>query len=145
MLAKDLSLELPQPAWATARRSATSTANFASAAPSALGAVGRARGAQFERCRCGQRRTRRPFGAGVPVPVNYSRQGMGLSGGGHFSPVADYHPETDSFLLLDTAQYKYPSVWVPAADLHRAMATVDATAKRDRGYILFTFTHATRG
>ena len=36
-----------------------------------------------------------------------------------------YNHETDSFLILDVAKYKYPPVWAPATHLFNAMATLD--------------------
>jgi len=67
--------------------------------------------------------------------VNYRREVLGQNRGGHFSPLAAWHERSDRFLVLDTADYKYPPVWVPAATLFAAMADVDATSGRSRGYL----------
>lgn len=59
------------------------------------------------------------------VLINYDRKGIGQTGGGHFSPLGAYNAETDSFLIIDVAKYKFPPVWVTAQALYNAMATVD--------------------
>ena len=41
----------------------------------------------------------------------------GQEKGGHISPLAAYDADTDRFLVLDVARYKYPSVWISAAEL----------------------------
>ena len=71
------------------------------------------------------------------VIVNYLRRAIGQEGGGHHSPLAAYHRESDRFLILDVARYKYPPVWVTAADLFSAMNTGDPTVSgTTRGYLL---------
>lgn len=71
------------------------------------------------------------------VLVNYLRQTIGQEGGGHHSPLAAYHRDSDRFLILDVARYKYPPVWVTADDLFSAMNTRDAGAhEKTRGYLL---------
>ncbi|MDX2211889.1 MAG: phytochelatin synthase family protein [Oculatellaceae cyanobacterium bins.114] len=70
------------------------------------------------------------------VLVNYLRSAIGQERGGHISPIAAYNQESDRFLILDVARYKYPPVWVEAEDLWRAMATVDSTSGKTRGFVL---------
>lgn len=71
------------------------------------------------------------------VVANYLRKAMGQETGGHISPLAAYDAEQDRFLILDVARYKYPPVWVKAADLFTAMNTADKdNAGRTRGYVL---------
>jgi hypothetical protein len=67
--------------------------------------------------------------------VNYDRRALGQAGGGHISPVAAYHAASDRVLILDVARYRYPSVWVPLADLWQAMRTIDTTSGRSRGLV----------
>jgi hypothetical protein len=69
------------------------------------------------------------------ILVNYLRAEIGQEKGGHISPLAAYNEETDRFLILDVARYKYPPVWVEAADLWQAMNTLDSTAGKTRGFI----------
>jgi hypothetical protein len=74
---------------------------------------------------------------GRAVIVNFLREGLGQQRGGHHSPLAAYDPETDRFLILDVARYKYPPVWVSASRLFDAMNTPDhANEDRTRGYVL---------
>jgi hypothetical protein len=69
------------------------------------------------------------------IVVNYRREVLGQNRGGHFSPLAAWHEASDRFLVLDTADYKYPAMWVPAAMLFAAMADVDQSSGRSRGYL----------
>lgn len=71
------------------------------------------------------------------VIVNYLRKAMRQEVGGHISPLAAYDADTDRFLILDVARYKYPPVWVKAGDLFAAMNTPDASnGDRTRGFVL---------
>jgi hypothetical protein len=73
------------------------------------------------------------------VVVNYLRRAIGQESGGHISPLAAYHAPSDRFLILDVARYKYPPVWVKAADLYAAMNTLDAdNDNRSRGFVLIS-------
>jgi len=74
---------------------------------------------------------------GGAVIVNFLREGLGQERGGHHSPLAAYSAETDRFLILDVARYKYPPVWVSASTLFDAMNTPDRdNGDRTRGYVL---------
>jgi hypothetical protein len=68
--------------------------------------------------------------------VNYDRKALGQAGGGHISPVAAYHAATDRVLILDVARYRYPSVWVPLADLWQAIRSTDSSSGRSRGLVV---------
>lgn len=57
------------------------------------------------------------------------------AGDGHFSPIGGFHEKKDMVLILDTARFKYPPHWVPLAQLHQAMAAVDPTTGKARGFI----------
>jgi hypothetical protein len=73
------------------------------------------------------------------VISNYLRKALGQQIGGHISPLAAYDEKQDRFLILDVARYKYPPVWVSAADLYAAMNTSDAVnGGKTRGYVLVT-------
>lgn len=67
--------------------------------------------------------------------VNYDRKVVGQAGGGHISPLAAYDVRSDRVLILDVARYRYPSLWVPVADLWRAMRTIDTSSGRSRGLV----------
>ena len=60
------------------------------------------------------------------IIANYLGRKLGLNEGGHFSPIAAYHEETDSCLVMDVAGHKQPWFWVPIRELY--------DAKRWRGY-----------
>ena len=71
------------------------------------------------------------------VIINYLRKAIGQEKGGHISPLAAFDKETDRFLILDVARYKYPPVWVRTADLFNAMNTTDKdNDNKTRGYIV---------
>jgi len=70
------------------------------------------------------------------VVVNYLRRSLGQKGGGHISPVAAYDEQSDRFLILDVARYRYSPVWVEAETLWSAMNTVDSASGKTRGFIL---------
>jgi Phytochelatin synthase len=71
------------------------------------------------------------------VIINYLRKAIGQEKGGHISPLAAFDAESDRFLILDVARYKYPPVWVKTADLFGAMNTTDKdNENKTRGYIV---------
>jgi hypothetical protein len=71
------------------------------------------------------------------VLVNYLRSAIGQRSMGHISPLAAHNKVGDRFLILDVSRYKYPPVWVKAADLFAAMNTIDAdNNNRTRGYVI---------
>ncbi|WP_244470644.1 phytochelatin synthase family protein [Microvirga massiliensis] len=73
------------------------------------------------------------------VIVNYLRRSLGQERGGHISPLAAYDADSDRFLVLDVSRYKYPPIWVQAADLFAAMNTPDSdNQNRTRGFVLVT-------
>jgi hypothetical protein len=67
--------------------------------------------------------------------IRRSDQGRGA----HISPLAAYDADTDRFLILDVSRYKYPPVWVVAAELFAAMNTTDTDNQdRTRGFVLLS-------
>lgn len=71
--------------------------------------------------------------------VSYTRQVLGQTGSGHFSPIAAYDNESDSVLILDTARFKYGSHWVKLPLLHEAMKPIDSDTGRSRGYVMLAY------
>lgn len=59
------------------------------------------------------------------VVTSYSRQTVGQTGDGHFSPIGGYHPDRDLALILDVARFKYPPHWVSVPLLFEAMHKLD--------------------
>jgi len=70
------------------------------------------------------------------IVVNYLRKAIGQESGGHISPLAAYHKQSDSFLILVVSRYKYPPVWVSAELLWQAMNTIDKASGKTRGFVL---------
>ena len=68
--------------------------------------------------------------------VSFCRGTLQQTGDGHFSPIAGYHMESDSVLVLDVARFKYPPYWVSVSTLWDAMAPVDEVTGDSRGYVL---------
>lgn len=72
--------------------------------------------------------------AGDYAVVNYRREQVGQSGGGHISPLGAYDAESDSFLVLDVNPTSAGWVWMPTATLVKGMRTFDTV--ENRGYVL---------
>lgn len=72
------------------------------------------------------------------ILVNYLRAALGQQSRGHISPLGAYDEASDSFLILDVTQYKYPPVWVKTADLWAAMLVPPHKNEVSRGYVIAT-------
>lgn len=68
------------------------------------------------------------------VLVNYHRKELQQIGAGHWSPMAAYDADSDSFLILDVSRYKYPPMWVNASEFISSMQTLDDG--QSRGFII---------
>ena len=68
------------------------------------------------------------------IIVNFLRTQLHQQGGGHHSPIAAYDKQTDRFLILDVARFKYPAYWVKTKALWDAVNTLDSDAYR--GFII---------
>lgn len=66
--------------------------------------------------------------------ASFSREVLGQTGDGHFSPIAGYDPQSDHILVLDVARFKYPPWYVPLELLFKAMRTTDPATGLSRGY-----------
>jgi glutathione gamma-glutamylcysteinyltransferase len=66
--------------------------------------------------------------------VSFGRAGLGQTGDGHFSPLAAYHMESDSVLVLDVARFKYQPYWVKLDQLYDSMMMLDPVTQRTRGW-----------
>ena len=44
------------------------------------------------------------------IITSFARSSLKQTGDGHFSPIAGYHEESDSVLILDVARFKYGEV-----------------------------------
>ena len=73
---------------------------------------------------------------GCFLVTSFARSALQQTGDGHFSPIAAYHPPTDSCLVLDVARFKYAPYWVDVKDLYDAMIPHDMATDKSRGWIL---------
>jgi len=67
--------------------------------------------------------------------LNYRRQSLSQTGGGHFSPVGALNLRAQKVLIMDVASYKYPSVWVELHKLWESCAYVESNGF-SRGMII---------
>nr|WP_276324164.1 phytochelatin synthase family protein [Anaplasma marginale] len=72
------------------------------------------------------------------VLINYLRSSIGQEKWGHISPIAAYDEDTDRFLILDVARYKYPPVWVKTEELWQSTRTLDRTSRKKQEVIVFS-------
>ena len=70
------------------------------------------------------------------VIVDFNRKMLKQKGSGHFSPLAAYHGGEDRFLLMDVARYKAAPCWVKADMLYEALAGIDSTSQKSRGFLI---------
>jgi len=84
-----------------------------------------------------------PTGKNVDTRVvtNFSRQRLGQTGSGHYSPIGAYHEGKDKVLILDVARFKYPPYWVSVTELWEAMKDVDSESGRPRGFLVLQKAH----
>ena len=68
--------------------------------------------------------------------VSYTRQVIGQTGSGHFSPIGAYDEASDHVLVLDTARFKYGPHWVPLPLLFDALLPIDKDTGKSRGYMV---------
>jgi glutathione gamma-glutamylcysteinyltransferase len=67
--------------------------------------------------------------------ICYSRERLGQTGAGHFSPIGGFHEGSDSVLIMDVARFKYPPHWATVQDVVEAMTLVDPDTGRPRGFL----------
>ncbi|MEO6018554.1 MAG: phytochelatin synthase family protein [Polaromonas sp.] len=72
------------------------------------------------------------------VLLNFDRKSLNEVGGGHWSPLAAYHPASDSVLVMDVARYKYPPLWVSVRELFAGSQTVDTVSGKSRGIVVIS-------
>jgi hypothetical protein len=71
------------------------------------------------------------------IVVNYLRNALEQESGGHISPLGAFNEKDDRVLILDTANYKYPWVWVKTDELWKAMSEeADSASGLSRGFLL---------
>ena len=71
------------------------------------------------------------------IIVNYLRDALEQESGGHISPIGAFNEKDDCVLILDTANYKYPWIWVKTNELWKAMSEEsDSASGLSRGFLL---------
>lgn len=86
-----------------------------------------------------RRQARQALASGTQyVIINFHRDPLNQKGGAHFSPLAAYDENSDRFLMLDVARFRYPPFWITAESLFQAMNTTDTTSGKTRGYLLIS-------
>jgi hypothetical protein len=70
------------------------------------------------------------------VLVDFLRSELHQDTGAHWSPLGAYDAQSDRFLVLDVARFRYPPYWATTADLFAAMKTLDLDSGKTRGYVL---------
>lgn len=68
--------------------------------------------------------------------TNTSRKALKQTGDGHFSSIPAYHEKSDSLLMLDSARFKYNSMWFHSNNVFNSFLPLDSTTKKFRGFLL---------
>jgi len=71
--------------------------------------------------------------------VSYTRQVIGQTGTGHFSPIGAYDEASDHVLVLDTARFKYGPHWIPLQLMFDALLPIDKDTGKSRGYAVLSY------
>lgn len=70
------------------------------------------------------------------VLANFISEYLGMSPGGHYSPIGKASSDVNSVLVLDVAAHHNPPFWLELHDLLRATATVDKVSGKMRGFLV---------
>jgi hypothetical protein len=73
---------------------------------------------------------------GFHIVSNLSRKMLNQTGDGHFTTIVAFHQKSDYILLLETARFKYNSMWFKIPQVFESMKHIDATTDKSRGFIL---------
>lgn len=55
------------------------------------------------------------------IILYYDRPVVGQDGSYHISPLGGYHEQSDMFLLMDVARYKYETAWISTEELFKSV------------------------
>jgi hypothetical protein len=75
------------------------------------------------------------------IVATTSRKVLGQTGDGHFSPIAALNNMEDYLLLLDTARFKYNSMWFKVSDVYSSFMPIDTATNKPRGFLLCSRYH----
>lgn len=70
------------------------------------------------------------------VLANFISEYLGMSPGGHYSPIGKPSSDFNSVLVLDVAAHHNPPFWLELNSLLRATATVDQVSGKMRGFLV---------
>jgi hypothetical protein len=68
--------------------------------------------------------------------TNTSRKKLRQSGSGHFSIVAASHENTNNLLMMETARFKYNSMWFNLNDVYDSFFELDSSTNKSRGFLI---------
>jgi hypothetical protein len=68
--------------------------------------------------------------------TNTSRKALKQTGDGHFSCITSYNEKSDHLLMLDTARFKYNSLWLDLKNVYESFLPLDNQTKKFRGFSL---------
>ena len=68
--------------------------------------------------------------------TNTSRKALKQTGDGHFSCITSYHEKSDFLLMLDSARFKYNSMWFNLKYVYNSFLPIDPITKKYRGFML---------
>jgi hypothetical protein len=76
--------------------------------------------------------------SGPPMVIlaNFESEHLGMSPGGHYSPIGKPSPDLNSVLVLDVAAHHNPPFWSGLNGLLKAAATVDKVSGKMRGFLI---------
>jgi hypothetical protein len=68
--------------------------------------------------------------------TNTNRKKLKQSGDGHFSIVSALHENTNNILMMETARFKYNSMWFNLNDVYDSFFELDSSTNKTRGFLL---------
>lgn len=74
----------------------------------------------------------------IHMVVSFSRDALGQTGLGHYSPIGAINRNNRKVLVLDVARFKYPPYWTSFDMLWNAMLPLDPTTNHSRGYYIIS-------
>ena len=68
--------------------------------------------------------------------ANTNRKNLGQTGTGHFSCISALHEKTNNLLLMETARFKYNSMWFNLKNVYDSFIALDSSTNKTRGFML---------
>lgn len=70
------------------------------------------------------------------ILANFESEHLGMSPGGHYSPIGKPSADLNTVLVLDVAAHHNPPFWLELNGLLKATATVDKVSGKMRGFLV---------